>query len=74
MQVGASALHSPLGEEPSPLHSRSVVLDNPNPVRQKNEHKLPWLTPSSQCGPFPLSGADRDEQVIAIDREEQATY
>ena len=66
MHVGASALHSPSGESPLPLHINSVEDDKAKPVLQVKEHELPYLLPLLHSGSFPPRGAKRvGEQVIA---------
>ena len=68
VHVGASELHDPVVEVPSPVHSTAVVLDRPKPLVHVNVHELPWLLELEHVGEFPLSGASVERaagQVMA---------
>ena len=56
VHVGASELHAPVVEVPSPVHSIAVVLDRPKPLAHVNVQELPWILELEHVGEFPLVG------------------
>ena len=73
VHVGASELHDPVVEVPSPVHSTAVVLDRPKPLVHVNVHELPWLLELEHVGALPLAGLSVESaagQVISENRKE----